>query len=178
MKIDFTGRHYAVDDEIRSYTESKLEKLVRFLDEPVDVQVILEVEKRRQIAELHVSHRHGVLQATEVAEEMREAIHDVVEKAEKQARRARKKYTDKKRRARGHHWPMEVLEAATVGSGSQPTVIKTTSLPIKPMTIDEAALEVERSKNDFFVFLDSTTERVNVIYRRRDGNFGLIAPDL
>lgn len=177
MKIDFTGRHFTINDSIREYAEDKLGKLLRFLDEPVDVQVILEVEKRRQIAELHVSHRHGVLQATEVANEMREAIHDVVEKAEKQARRARKKHMDKKRRARNHHWPLEILEAGSLAPGAQPRVIKTTKLPIKPMTIDEAALELDRSKNEFFVFLDSTTERVSVIYRRQDKHYGLIAPE-
>lgn len=178
MKIDFTGRHFTVDDSIRQYAGTKLEKLARFLDEPVDVQVILEVEKRRQIAELHVSHRHGVLQATEVADEMQDAIHAVVDKAEKQARRARKKHMDKKRRVRNHqHWPLEVLEASSVAPGTLPRVIKTTSLPIKPMTIDEAALELDRSKNEFFVFLDSATDRVSVIFRRQDSHYGLIAPE-
>lgn len=178
MKIDFTGRHFAVDEQVREFAESKLEKLVKFLDEPVDVQVILEVEKRRQIAELNVTHRHGSLQATEAADEMLDAIHAVVEKAEKQARRGRKKFMDKRRRVRNNHqWPLEVLEASSFGSGTRPRVIKTTSLPIKPMTIEEAAMELERSKNGFFVFLDSTDERVSVIYRRKDNHYGLIAPE-
>jgi putative sigma-54 modulation protein len=178
MKIDFTGRHFVVDDKVREYAEGKLDKLIKFLEEPVDVQVILEVEKRRQIAELHVTHRHGSLQATEAAADMLDAIHAVVEKAEKQARRARKKFMDKRRRARNHHhWPLEVLEAASFGTGSRPRVIKTTTLPIKPMTIEEAAMELDRSKNDFFVFLDSVDERVSVIYRRKDNHYGLIAPE-
>jgi putative sigma-54 modulation protein len=108
---------------------------------------------------------------------MQDAIHHVIEKAEKQARRARKKHMDKKRRAGNNHWPLEVLEATSVTPGTEPRVIKTTQLPIKPMTIDEAALELDRSKNEFFVFLDSTTERVSVIYRRQDKHYGLIAPE-
>lgn len=179
MKIDFTGRHYEVDDQVKNYAEGKLRKLSKFLDEPVDVQLILEVEKRHQIAELHLSHRHGTLQATEAAGEMRDAIHAVVEKAEKQARRARKKHNDKKRRNRiDHQWPLEVLEAASVGAGSRPRIIEKTTLSIKPMSLDEAALELDRSKAGFFVFRDSTTERVNVIYRRKDNNYGLIAPEV
>lgn len=183
MKIDFTGRHYTLDDQVKGYAAGKLKKLGRFLDDPVDIQLILEAEKRRQIAELHVTHRHGVLQATEAAEDMRDAIHAAVEKAEKQARRSRKKYMDNRiRRARNNRaatgqWPLEVLEASSLATGTEPRIIKTTSIPIKPMTIDEAALELDRSKNEFFVFRDSLTDRVSVLYRRRDNNYGLIAPE-
>ena len=186
MKIEFTGRHYHVSDRAREYTQRKLKKLARFLDEPLDVHVILEIEKRRQIAEFHVSHRHGGLQATEEAEHMREAINAGIDKIEKQARRSRKKFMDRRRRAQrqddGHHWPVEVLDAATInvpaaeGDG-RPRIIKTGQLPIKPMTIDEAALELDQSQNDFCVFRDSGTDRVSVIYRRKDANFGLIAPE-
>ncbi|MEM7352399.1 MAG: ribosome-associated translation inhibitor RaiA [Acidobacteriota bacterium] len=181
MRIEFTGRHYQLSEQVKEYTEQKLDKLKRFLDEPVDIHVILEIEKRRQIAELHVSHRHGVLQATEEAEHMREAIHTCIEKVEKQARRSRSKFVDSRRRSKrhdeDHHWPMEVLDRETLNLGSQPKIIKTTRLPIKPMTIDEAVLELEQSKNEFFVFRDSSNDRVSVIYRRKDEHFGLIAPD-
>ncbi len=181
MKIEFTGRHYHVGDRAKEHIEEKLAKLERFLDEPVEAHVILEIEKRRQIAEFHVSHRHGVLQATEEAEHMREAIHAGIEKIEKQARRSRKKFIDRRRRAQrhdeGHHWPLEVLDATSVSGGTQPRIIKTGRLSIKPMTIDEAALELDQSKNEFFVFRDSGTDRVSVIYRRKDENFGLIAPE-
>lgn len=180
MNIELTGRHYHVGDRARQLIERKCEKLAKFLDEPVEVHVILEVEKRRQIAEFHVSHRHGVLQATEEAEHMREAIHAAIEKIEKQARRSRKKFMDQRRRAQrhddGHHWPLDVLDATTLG-GERPRIIKTSKLSIKPMTIDEAALELDHSKNEFFVFRDSGTDRVSVIYRRKDENFGLIAPE-
>ncbi len=181
MKIEFTGRHYHLGERVKEYAESRLTKLAKFLDEPVDVHVILEAEKRRQIAEFHVAHRHGVLQATEESEHMREAINAGIEKIEKQARRSRKKFMDKRRRAQrqdgGHHWPLEVLEAASIGDGERPRVIKTSRLPIKPMSIDEAVLELAQSKNEFFVFRDSGTDRVSVIYRRKDAHYGLIAPD-
>ncbi len=180
MKIEFTGRHYHVGDRAKKFTEGKLAKLGKFLEEPVEVKVILEIKKRRQIAEFHVSHRHGVLQATKKSEHMREAINAGIEKIEKQARRARKKFMDRRRRAQrqddNHHWPLEVLDAASISGGNLPRIIKTGRLPIKPMTIDEAALELDQSKNEFFVFRDSGTDRVSVIYRRKDANFGLIAP--
>ena len=181
MQIDFTGRHFELDDAIKELASKRLEKLDKFVEDPVSVQLVLVTEKNRHIAELHVSHRFGSLKATETAEEMRDAIYAAADKAEKQARRARKKFIDKRRRsqrdASPQHWPMEVLEADSVSSGEEPRVIKTTSLPIKPMSIEAAAAELDHSKNDFFVFMDSGNDRVSVIYRRKDNHLGLIAPE-
>lgn len=182
MNVEFTARGFELDAELQSYAEKKLEKLEKFLEEPAEIHLILETEKIRQIAELVVSHRHGSMQASEAADEMRDAIHAVIGKVEKQARRAKKKFYDQRRRAgremnHQEQWPMEVLERSSFGDSDEPRVIKKNHLPIKPMTIDEAALQLEGSKNDFFVFRDATTDRVSVLYRRRDENFGLIAPE-
>lgn len=180
MNVEFTARNYHLDDEIRDYANKKLEKLEPFLEDPVEIHMILETEKIREIAELIVSHRHGVFQATEEAEDMRDAVYAVITKVEKQARRARKKFMDQRRRADravSDNWPVEVLERQTFGSGDRPRVIKKNNLPIKPMTIDEASLQLEQSKNDFFVFRDSVSDRVSVLYRRKDENYGLIAPE-
>lgn len=180
MNIEYVGRNYDVDDRVRQYAEGKLGKLDKFLHEPVEIRVTLEVEKHRQIAEVHVSHRHGVLQATDEAGEMFDAINTAVDKVEKQARRSKTKAVGKRRRAdrvNGQSWPLDVVERGSVGAGETPRVIKSSHLHIKPMTIDEAALQLETSKNDFVVFRDSTTERVSVLYKRRDENYGLIAPE-
>lgn len=184
MNVEFTARHYHLDDEIKEYASKKLEKLEPFLEEPVEIHLILETEKIREIAELIVRHRHGDFQATEEAEDMRDAVLAVVGKVEKQARRARKKFMDQRRRADrqvsenwSENWPVEVLERQGFGSGERPKVVKKNNLPIKPMTIDEASLQLEQSKNDFFVFRDSASDRVSVLYRRKDENYGLIAPE-
>ncbi|MEO1084169.1 MAG: sigma 54 modulation/S30EA ribosomal C-terminal domain-containing protein, partial [Acidobacteriota bacterium] len=75
------------------------------------------------------------------------------------------------------HWPVDVIDAATLAHDEGPKIVKTHNLPIKPMSISEASVELQQSKNDFFVFLDSRTEQVSVLYRRKDSNFGLIAPE-
>jgi putative sigma-54 modulation protein len=182
MNIEYVGRNYEVDERLRGFTEDKLGKLDKFLHEPVEIRVTFEVEKHRQIAEVHVSHRFGVLQATEATDDMYDAINLAVDKVEKQARRSKKKNETRRRRGNGHAWselvwPMEVLERDSVGSGSKPRIVKSTLLTIKPMTVDEAALQLEGSKNDFVVFRDSASERVAVLYKRRDQNYGLIAPE-
>lgn len=180
MKIEYTGRNYPIDDRLRAYTEQKLGKLDKFLQEPVEVRVILETEKRRQIAEVHVHHRLGVLQATEETEDMYDAVNLAIDKVEKQARRSTRKMIDKRRRAdrNGQDWPLAVVERASVGGGRQPRIIENTRLQIKPMSIEEAALQLDDgAEGDFIVFRDSTSERVSVLYKRKDDNYGLISPE-
>ncbi|MEO1369203.1 MAG: sigma 54 modulation/S30EA ribosomal C-terminal domain-containing protein, partial [Acidobacteriota bacterium] len=159
-------------------------------------------ERDRQKAELNVVHRHGALNSEHLAEDMRDAVLAVVETTAKQARRARKKFMDQRRRTDRQvaeeaqwqaatpagddasayedfeeHWPVDVIDAATLGHDEGPKIVKTQNLPIKPMSIREASVELQNSKNEFFVFLDSRTEQVSVLYRRKDSNFGLIAPE-
>ncbi len=186
MNIEYVARHYDLNDRVREYAEGKLNKVTKFLDEPIEIRVSLEStnhHQHRMIAELHVAHRHGVLQAAEETEEMLDSINMAVDKLEKQARRARKKFIGKRRRAdRMAHgeslWPVEVLEGASLGSGAAPKIIKSSQLHIKPMSVEEAALELRDSKNDFIVFRAAATDRVSVLYRRKDSNFGLITPEI
>lgn len=184
MNIEYVGRGYHVEDRDRRFCEDKLGKIARFLEEPAEVRVTLEVEKYRHVADLHVAHRHGILQATEeTAGDMHEAINAAVEKLEKQARRSRKKLTDRKRRVGRNGetgpggWPLEVLERESFGSGREPRIVKSTRLEIKPMSLEEAALQLETSRNDFLVFRDATNDRVSVLYKRKDENYGLIVPE-
>jgi putative sigma-54 modulation protein len=180
MKIEYVARSYSPDESMRRYAEDKLRKLLKFLEEPIEVHATLETEKHHAIAELQVSHRYGTLQARESADQMLDAVNSAVDKVEKQARRTRKKFMDRRRRAQretnGHHWPIDVIERASVGAG-EARVIRSSKLPIKPMSIEEAALELDGSEHDFVVFRDSDNERVSVLYKRRDDNYGLIAPE-
>lgn len=180
MKIEYVARNYSPDDQVRRYTEDKLKKLLKFLEEPIEVYATLELEKHSAIADLQVSHRHGSLQARESAGQMLDAVNLAVDKLETQAGRARKKHRDKRLRARrggNGHWPLDVIEKQSLGGGGVRRVIKSSKLPIKPMTIEEAALLLEGSEHEFVVFRDSETERVSVLYKRRDQNYGLIAPE-
>jgi ribosome hibernation promoting factor len=181
MTIEIIGRNVQIDDRLRQFAAKKLQKLGRFLEEPVEIRVTLAAEKHTHVAELHASHRLGVLQATEeTAGNFRDAINRLFDRVEEQARRAHEKVVNKRRRAdrnNHHRWPVEVLEERSVGRGA-PRVIETSHLSIKPMTIEEAALELEGSEHGFVVFRDSASARLSVLYRRKDQNYGLIAPEL
>lgn len=182
MNIEYVGKHFDLSDSIKDFTASKLDKVTRFVDEPVELRVTLEHEKGSHHADLHLAHRFGVLQATEESQaSMRDAISLAAEKLEKQARRSRKKFMDRRRRADraaqdGNRWPVEVLARESVRAGETPRVIESTHLPIKPMTIDEAALQLDSTDLHFVVFRDSGSDQISVLYKRKDDNFGLIVP--
>jgi putative sigma-54 modulation protein len=180
MNIEFVGRHVVLDDRIRKRAEEKLGRVVKFLREPIDVHVTLETEKFRQIAELRIVDRNGQFHSREENHDLLEAIEIAVDNVEKQAKKARGRTVDKRRRAgrtTPSTWPVATLERQSVGQGAPPRIVKTSMLQIKPMTLDEAALALEGSRGEFVVFRDAETDRVSVLFRRQDNNYGLIAPE-
>ncbi len=185
MNVEIIARNNVqLDDRLRQLVEEKLKKVVKFLAEPIEARMTLDIEKHRHKADLHVAHRLGVVQATEETDGLLvDAINLAVDKAARQASRSRQKLVGRKRRGaergNGHQrWPLEVLDQASVGAGVAPRVIESTHLHIKPMTIEEAALQLEGAKEGFVVFRDAASERVSVLYRRADNHYGLIAPEL
>src|SRR5579864_9644135 len=150
MQIEYTCRNVHLDDRLRGFIELKLQKVMKFVEEPIEVKVLLDIEKHRHIAELHISHRLGIAKAAEENDgSLLDAVNLAVDKAEKQARRSRKKLVDKRRRAdrtNGHRWPrwpMEVLDSASVGDGATPRIVETTHVEIKPMRSEEHTSELQ-----------------------------------
>lgn len=181
MNIEYVARHFRLDDDIREYGDKKLKKALKYLEEPIDIRVIVEEHGHRKLAEIHAAHRFGSLQATEETDDLRDAINLAVDKIEKQARRSRQKAKGRKRRVRKadvEQWPIEVLAPETVGQGDAPRIVESTQVSIKPMNLEQAAFELESSDHQFVVFRDADSDQVNVLYRRRDDNYGLITPEL
>jgi putative sigma-54 modulation protein len=185
MQIDYTCRNVHLDDRLRGLIERRLQKVTKFVEEPAEVKVILDQVKHRHIVELHLTHRLGLVQATEETDgTLLDAFNLALDRAEKQLRRSREKLVHGRRRAvrvervnGGQRWPVEVLERASVGGGGVPRVVETTHLPIKPMTIEEAAIQLETAEHGFVVFRDSQSDRLSVLFKRKDQNYGLIAPE-
>jgi len=180
MNIEYVARNLELDTKIRDFTADKLQKVGKFLDDPVDVRVTMEQEKHRCSADLHITHRFGLIQANEETDDIFDAVNLAVDKAEKQARRSRKKFRDKRRKAdrnNGSHWPVEIVHQESVGIGTEPRIVESTALSIKPMSLDEAAIKLEESDYGFVVFRNATSDEVNVLYRRKDNHYGLISPE-
>lgn len=180
MKIDYVARHFRLDDRTKTYADKRLSKAAKFLEEPVEIRVILDEIKHRKLADIRASHRFGVLQATEETDGFEDSINLAADKIEKQARRSRKKAKDRKRRPKpiaADQWPLEVLTPESVGTGDGPQIVESVQISIKPMNLEQAAFELQSSENQFVVFRDSESDKVNVLYRRRDDNYGLITPE-
>jgi putative sigma-54 modulation protein len=178
VRLQVKGKNVEVTDSIRQYAQEKLSKLERQLADPTRVELELAVERNPSISQNHVAEatvwtKGPVLRARESSTDMKASIDQLVEKLERQARR----YRDKRRRgpSRGNH--DQGLEAIPVVPPEEnPVIVKTKQFAVKPMTPEEAVLQLELIGHDFFVFQNADTSDVNVVYRRRDGNYGLIEP--
>lgn len=181
MQITVTGRHMGVTDSIREYAEEKIGKAAKLHDrDDMTVEVVLHVEKNpanknRDVAEVTARQKGIVVRAEEAAPDMYAAIDLVSEKLEKQMRKYKSKLLDRR------HGQMAVKTAPGDSELSdevedEGTVVKTKTIDTKPMSEDEAILQLELLGHDFFVFTHAETDAVNVLYRRNDGDYGLIQP--
>lgn len=177
MRLQVKGKNLEVPPAIREYAESKLAKLDRHLHETAQVEVELSMERNPSIAEAHVAEatvwsKGPVVRARESSSDMKASIDLLVGKLERQVKRAREKrrrhFTRLRRSARS--------EAQQSETSEEPQIVRTKQFALKPMTPEEAVLQLELLGHDFFVFRNADTEEVNVVYRRRAGNHGLIEP--
>jgi putative sigma-54 modulation protein len=173
MKIEFTGRQTEVPDEVRRLAERKLQKVGKLLPSLTRAHVILSADKHRQVAEVSVHSRHLDLAAVEVTTNPRLSVAGAVDKLLRQAQRQRAKRRERK----GAASPRIAPAAPEPGGDGAPRVVRTRRVAVKPMTLEEAALEMEGRTDGVLVFRDAATERVGVLFRRKDGNLGLIEPE-
>jgi putative sigma-54 modulation protein len=179
MQFQVKGRNLEVSDAIRSYAEQKLAKLERQLNDP-RVELELAVERNPSITANHVAEatiwtRGPVLRAREASSDMRASIDQLVEKLERQVKRYRTQGKSRRRRAARANGPAQEA-MPVVADEAEPLIVKTKQFTVNPMTPEEAVLQLELIGHDFFVFRSADTGEVNVVYRRRDGNYGLIEP--
>jgi putative sigma-54 modulation protein len=178
MKIEFTGRQTEVPAEIRRLAERKLGKLAKVLPGITRAHVILAVDKHRQIAEVSIHSRRLQLTAEEETSDLGLSLSTVIDKLTRQAQRQLGRWRERKRRGPGRGTGLRSGPPGSVYGGEPgPRVIRSRRFPVKPMTLDEAALEVGSRDEGFLVFRDAATERVSVLYKRKDGNLGLIEPE-
>lgn len=177
MKVEYTGRHLEVTPAIRSHVEDHFERIGHlFGRDDNHAHVIIEVERGKHRSEIVVKWRNQVLTATSIAEDMYPAISQTVDKIEKQALKIKNKVTDRSHKAKkaGEIAP-EFIESLEPESDT-PRIIETDRFVAKPMTAEEASLLLDDDENQFYVFRDAETEKVSVLYKRKDGNYGLIQP--
>ncbi|MGD9034071.1 MAG: ribosome-associated translation inhibitor RaiA [Desulfobacteraceae bacterium] len=177
MDISVTFRHMQPTESLKTYAEEKVSKIKRYLDFPLEAHVVLSVEKFRHIADVTLSVNGTWIKGIEETDDMYSAIDQVMDKLEKQV----KKYLSKIRNRRTENRKGEETLAAEeteedVAFGIEGPSIEVEKMLAKPMDPEEAAMQLSTSQQDFIVFRNSRSEEINVIYKRKDGNLGLIEP--
>jgi putative sigma-54 modulation protein len=184
MMVQITARQIEIPERLRSYIQSRVAKLDRYINGISDVHVTLSAEKYRQIAEVNVHSRGNVhLSAKEASDDLKTSINLAIEKIAGQAKKRQRKRIDRKRRgaaanqtAREGEGTFDLLAGEGTPSVSAPRVIESRRFVIKPLSVEEAVLAIEEHGSEFLVFRNAANDRTNVLYRRPDGNFGLIDP--
>jgi putative sigma-54 modulation protein len=178
MQIATTFRHMETSDALKSYVEEKTARVQKYIDEPINVQVFLTVEKIRHIAEITITAKGITIKASEETNDMYAAVDAVLDKIERQLRRYKEKIKEHKPANESEERKVRksIVEAESIGQKPEPVIIKSKTFSIKPMSVEEAVMQMDLLHKDFLVFTDSMTEDINVIYRRKDGNYGLIEP--
>jgi len=178
MQINLTFRNMEPSEAIREYVEGKLSRVKKYVEEPVDAHLVLRVEKFRHIAEVSVNANGIRINGAEETDDMYSAVDMVMDKVEAQFRKF--KYKPRRRKLsdgdRSLAVSMNVLSASDLDEDREPRVIRTEQFLAKPMDLDEAIMQLGLSKNEFLAFTNSRTRRLNVLYHRQDGNYGLIEP--
>ena len=169
MQVTVTFRHVDPTPALRTYAEDKVARMVRkYLKRPGDAHVILSVSKQRHVAEITLQADHVPLFAKETTHDLYSAIDLAVEKLEHQAQKLKTRRSDRK----GGGTARAPLPAAD--GGETPLVVETRRVSAKPMSIEEAVGQLENSTDDFLAFTNVADRRLAVLYRRKDGRFGLI----
>jgi putative sigma-54 modulation protein len=180
MQITVTFRHVEPTPALRAYAEEKLARVKKYLRRPIDAHVILSVAKERHAAEITLKADHVTMFAAEETHDLYSAIDLALDKLEHQAQKLNAKR--KQHKGAGPRGTSEaevtasILAADRRGPGGAPEVIRTQRVPAKPMSVEEAVEQLNASRDEFLVFTHAQTQAVAVLYRRHDGNYGLIEP--
>jgi putative sigma-54 modulation protein len=171
MKVKIVERHGAASEALRAYVVNKTEALERYYDRIISVDAVLSVEKEREIADFHAHlTNRKVIHAHEDSSDMYASVDKAIDRLKRQL----VKYKDLLKETRGGEG--HALESSTTGRGNHKEILRTDTYFRKPMSPEEAALQLEAIEKGFLVFINAETDQVSIIYHRRDGNYGLIEP--
>jgi putative sigma-54 modulation protein len=186
MGVEITGRNVRVTVALKELAQERAQKLERHLGGVANFRVVLSHEKHRFGAEITATHRRRRWEAKEETGDPRAAMALAFEKIDAQAMKDSEKRRDRKHRGSADSAPLKLegVAAAAPPPEAHPAlslerriVRNVQRTAVKPMSVEEAAMRVENSKLDFLVFRDSSNETMSILYKRRDGDFGLIVPE-
>jgi putative sigma-54 modulation protein len=178
--VSVTFRHLEATAALREYAVEKASKIRNYFGEPNEITIVLSSEKHRYTAEITLKAGRITANAKEETEDLYSAVDIAVDKVDRQI----KKHKDKLKHHKQGSMPQEItsryniLSSKSIEENEQPKIIKTENVFAKPMSLEEAVLQLKLLKNDFLVFINASTAKINVIYHRKDGDYGLIEPEV
>lgn len=175
MQVRITTRGMELSDFLREYTEKKISKLTRYFDRILDANVVFKAEAGVSQVEITLDANGVILRGVEKGDNFQMALDFALEKIEKQLRKFKDKLA---RKYKINIPPEEVAPAIEEHPEEEPKIVKVKRFQLKPMFPEEAILQMDLLGHDFFVFLNANTNQISVVYRRRDGNYGLIEPEI
>lgn len=178
MNFEYTGRHIDVTPALRSHVEEHFSRLAHLFDgDNARAHVIIEVEKGRHRSEVILKWRKEVLTANTKNSDMYQSLSQTIDKIEKQALKLKNKIKDKHHKAKKVGTITPLIEDDISPAPNAPRIVNSKTYAVKPLTAEEAVLILNDEENQFLVFRNADSdERVSVIYKRKDGNYGLIMP--
>lgn len=175
MKFIVSGKNIEVTEALRDRAVKKLAKLEKFFHPDTEVHVTMSVQKNRQILEITIPFNGIVIRAEEANEDMYESIDKAVDVVERQIRKYRTRLEKKLHEAAFRTDGPEIRDE--VEEDTNFTIVRSKRFAIKPMDVEEAILQMNLLGHSFYVFSNADTKEVNVVYQRKDGNYGLIEPE-
>lgn len=178
MDFEIVTRNLELTPKEESLIRKKTNKLAKYFRDVHEARLTLSQEKHRIAVDGYIRSKRAELKASAQDPDWAVAFQEVVNRLEEQARRQKQKITDRRQKGQGRQvsWELRVVEAESLKSGS-PRIVETKLVPVRPMSAEEAALELEASRLEFIVFRDADSDQINVLYRRRDNTYGLVVPE-
>ncbi|MGB9587257.1 MAG: ribosome hibernation-promoting factor, HPF/YfiA family [Armatimonadota bacterium] len=181
MRVIVKGKNLEVTDALQRYAEKKIEKLEKYFHNIKEAVVTQSTQRNWHIVEVTLEADGILLRGEERSDNMYASIDQVVEKLEKQIKRFKGKLISRvhpEEPPKEHAATIPPPEVEEEGPEHLAEIVRTKRFTLKPMSSDEAAAQMELLNHDFYVFLNSESGAVNVIYKRRDGNYGLLEPEV
>ncbi len=176
MQITLTGRKIELTDGLHSHVEKRMGKIRKFLDRAIEVRIVLSVEKQRHAAEVTLTADGFILHTKETTEDMYASIDKLADKIEKLLKKHKKRIISKKTRREPKLVPLTHEDETLPEETPKASITATTNVNKEPMSENEAAEKLENSDNEFMMFRNAKSNAVNVIYKKHDGDFGLLTP--
>lgn len=175
MQINYVSKNVNITENLQEYAERKLSKLSRFFDNIENIEVVFSEEdwkdgSKRHRVEVTLRANGKIIKASEANQDFRSSVDLVIDKLEAQLKKLKEKLVDKERRAES----IRGILTEETQEEEKPEVVKVKRFLLKPMDLEEAILQMELLGHDFFIFRDAETDKIEVVYKRKDGKYGLI----